>query len=475
MYPYKENLGYPQVMTPVFNPFVPTPCVESLLRKTEDGYVKPWLASGWEWSDDFSSITLSLQKGVKFHDGTDFNAEAVKIGEDILREGIPTEIAAFSSVEVLDDYTIRFNLSEISNEAIYEFTLKVGQAAAISPTAVGKYGADYNITHPVGTGPFTFVNYTKDVGVKYTKNNNYWIAGQPYLDNVEYIYIADPVTGKTAFLAGEGNAYGTIEPVDAYELQQKGDFEITIAPATVLSLIGDSAHQDSPFAKLEVRQAVSYAIDNQSIVDGIGYGFLEASTQHAYPGHAMYNEDIEGYPYNPEKARELLTAAGYPNGFDTTITYDTGMGYDTTVVAIQRYLSDVGIEVELKPVTPARKSELAKIGWDGLLIYRPYMAVGYPAQKTMLYYLSENAVYNVSAIRPTDIEDMLAKSLSDTNEADISKDLKDLNSLIIDKYCLINPLYVLPALGAFYPEVQDAQMWDPWQEVWTPEKAWLKK
>jgi ABC-type transport system substrate-binding protein len=445
------------------------------LAKDENGGVKPWLVSSWQWTDDRTALILTLNEGIKFHDGTDFNAYSVKYGLDLLREGWPAQIAAFSSVEVVDEYTVRMNLSTISNEALFELAILLGNCGGVSPTAIQTYGRDYMVTHPVGTGPFEFVSYSKDVGVKFTRFDNYWQEGKPYLDSVEYIYIDDPVTAKASFLAGEADAIGAIEPIDASELSKVGKFNLTTAPSTILSLISDASHSYSPFAKLEVRQAVSYAIDNKAIVDAIGYGYLEPAYQYSYPGQPMYDPNIVGYPYNPEKAKELLAAAGYPDGFDTTITYDTGMGYDTTMVAVQRYLADVGIRAELQPVTGAKKSALQRSGWDGLLIFRPYLAIGYPIQKHLLSGLSERAKNYVSILHVPEIESMIDKSLAETTDAAMAKDLQEVNRLITDEYCIVNPLYVLPAIGATYPYVQDAQLWDPWQEVWTPDKAWIKK
>jgi ABC-type transport system substrate-binding protein len=247
-------------------------------------------------------------------------------------------------------------------------------------------------------------------------------------------------------------------------------------PWTIISLVGDSAHADSPFSKLEVRQAVSAAIDNKAISDALGYGYTQPAYQHAYSTSYMYDPSITGIKFDPAKAKQLLATAGYPTGFKTTIWYTMGMGYDSYFTSVQKYLSDVGIQAELQPVTSARIYELGTKGWqNGLLLYNPYMATGYPPAKTITYYLSKGAALNVSVMHPDDIETALANSLSVTEQADITKYTQEMNKLITDKYCLVNYLYYLPVLGAQYPSVQGANIWNPWREIWHPENAWLKK
>ena len=381
-----ENLGSPASVSPRLNPFAPYPCVEHLVHWDEKGLLVPFLATGWKWSPDYKALTLTLQKGVKFHDGTDFNAAAAKFCLDLVVNSAKAELRSVSSVEVVDDYTIKINLKQFDNTVLVDLGTVSG--LMISPTAYQKNGEQYSIFHPVATGAFKFVNYTKDVSLKYEKFKDYWQKGKPYFDTVETLYMADPTTAKASFLAGEGDAI-VCSPLVGDELKKKG-FRIAAAPTTLMSLAGDSSHPDSPFAKLEVRQAVSYAVDVKTIVDAIGYGFAKPANQVAYPGLWSYNPNVTGYSFNPQKAKQLLTAAGYPNGFNTTITYQTGDDLiNSTCQAAQRYLNDVGIKVQLDPVAPPKFTQVMQQGWkNSMVACNPQFPIGYSPLNTLSKNLS---------------------------------------------------------------------------------------
>ena len=165
------------------------------------GLPVPWLATGWKIAKDLRSITFTLRKGVKFHDGTDFNAEAVKWNLDRYRTSTNTELKSVESVEVLDPFTVKLNLSKWSSTLIDNFTMHAGMM--ISPTSFQKNGADWAKTHPVGTGPFKLAYWQRDTSVKFEKFPGYWQKGKPYLDGVEWVIIADMVTRTMAFKKGE--------------------------------------------------------------------------------------------------------------------------------------------------------------------------------------------------------------------------------------------------------------------------------
>jgi peptide/nickel transport system substrate-binding protein len=476
IYSTKDNMGYPPRAVPSWNPFIPYPCVESLMRKGVDGSPEPWMATGWKYSDDRKTLIVSLRQGVKFHDGTDWNAEAAKFGLDRLKASGQPEMDSFSSVDVVDNNTLRFNLSGWSFIAVNELYGKAGQTGLISPTAVKTYGEDWAISHGVGTGPFKQSWFTRDVGVKYEKFDGYWMKGRPYLNSVEFSFQADPVTAKASFMAGEADIFVGMQPVDANTLKQAGKYTMVNCPQSAFGMVADSVNTDSPYYKLEVRQAVSYAIDNASIASALGYGYWQPTNQLGFPGNYMYNPNIVGYPYNPAKAKELLAKAGYPTGFKTAIIFQAGLGYDSIFTAVQRYLADVGIQAELQPANAANYQTIGQKGWkNALYSFLPYMANGYPPPKTVNFYFSPRTPRGVSSLHPDEVETLLGKTLSETELSAVIKDSQEMNRLIIDKYCTFNPLLVLQNIGSYYPYVQDIQMFSTWQEAWKPEAAWLKK
>jgi ABC-type transport system substrate-binding protein len=469
-------MGWPPTTVPSFNPFIPHPAVESLISEDEQGNPIPLLASGWKYSDDRTQLTFTLNKGIKFHDGTDFNAASVKWDLDALKESGQPEMAAVESIDVIDPYTVRLNLSSYSFVALNDLYGKAGDVCSISPTAIKNNGVDWATSHAVGTGPFKMTKFTRSVGVEFERFTDYWQEGKPYLDAIQTTFQPDLVTGKAAFLAGEADIFAGIAPADAADIVKTGKGVITTSPSSAFGMISDSSNPDSPFYKLEVRQAVSYAIDNQAICTALGYGYWEPTNQLGFENNQLYNPDVVGYPYNPEKARELLAAAGYPDGFDTSIIYMADKGFDNIFVAVQRFLSEVGIRAELKPAAGPAYQTYGANGWENALFQmKPYMAVGYPAAKTIDYYFSATTPRGKSALHPDEVEQVKLKAFSSTTLDEYLMYCQEMNKLIIDKYCTFNPLFVIPNIAAKYPYAQGDEIFTIWQEVWRPQNAWLDK
>jgi peptide/nickel transport system substrate-binding protein len=469
-------MGLPQQPLPGWNPFIPRCAVETILDEDEQGNPIPLLATGWEWSDDFKSLTLTLQQGIKFHDGTDFNAASVKWGLDSIKESQPAEIAYLETVDVIDNYTVRLNYSQYTSIALNDLYSKAGNAAAISPTAVQTNGSDWAITHAIGTGPFIQESFTRSVGVSYVKNPDYWQEGKPYLDRINWSFQSDPITAGASFQAGEGDVFAGIPTVDAENLAQKNKYVITDVAFSPFGLFSDSSNPASPFNKIEVRQAVSYAIDNETIAASLGHGYWEATNQASFPGNISYNPDIVGYPYNPEKAKELLATAGYPDGFETNIWFQTGAGYENLFTAVQGYLSEVGIKAQLQPISNAKVKEMGQKGWEGgMIAVPPYLATGYPPVKTYINIMSKASTRAISSLHPDEIEDMLSKALAETDQSAYIKDLQEINRLYIDKYCTFTPLVKMSYVAASYPYVKDAEIFTHWREIWNPAGTWLDK
>jgi peptide/nickel transport system substrate-binding protein len=472
----RENLGYPSSPMPRFNPFLPYPCVELLLRLDEQGLPVPWLATDYKWSTDYKSLTLSLRKGVKFHDGTDFNAAAVKNNLDrFLPPSTRPELVNVSSIDVVDDYTVRLNCK------VYDALVPVNLAAVpgcmVSPTSMQKNGQDWSVLHPVGTGPFKLDNYTRDVSLKLVKNNDYWQQGKPYLDRLTINFIADPVTAKASFLAGEGQVITSLNSMDASQYKKTGKYNIVSCQQSVAGVAFDSAHTDSPFGNLKVRQAVSYAIDSKSIVDAVGYGIMTVANQIANSKDWAYNPNVAGYPYNPQKAKQLLTEAGFPNGFNTKLTYATGNAdLEALMLAIQRNLNDVGIKVEMDPVAAAKYSQVITGGWqNGMVAYTGFIDVGYPTLNTFLLNLQKRSANYVSFLRPDDLQAAVEAGATEPNQDKLTAIVYNLQSLLIDKYCIVKPVAITYRNAGSYPAVHDVRIFEPWAVHWKPENVWLSK
>lgn len=470
-----DNLGDP-VARPMSSTSVRVTyaAIETLLRYDEKGVPSPWLATGWKISSDFKSITFNLRKGVKFHDGTDFNAEAVKWNLDRYRTSTNPELKDVQSVEVVDAYTVKLNLSKWTSTLLDNFTVHAGMM--ISPTSFQKNGPEWAKTHPIGTGPFKFVSWQRDSGVKFEKFMGYWQKGKPYLDGIEWIFIADTTSRTMAFKKGEVNVLLILEPQDVKELEKERKYYFSKGGLSGLNICiaGDSGHSDSPFADVRVRQAIEHAIDKKALVDTLTLGYGTVCNQYAYPGTWGLNPSVKGYPYDPDRAKRLLAEAGYPNGFKTTLYTPNWGNYVYPPPAIQQYLSQVGVTVDIEPVNQGRHQQLLRGGWRGILVQHTPMILP-DALSNLVTHASAKSYLKGSIAYCDDYEALLEKALAAPDFETKKKLTWEAQKLLIDKYALLNFLYTMPRMNAFYNNVHDTGIGVTTDTQWTPENAWIAK
>ncbi|MFZ2102325.1 MAG: ABC transporter substrate-binding protein [Oricola sp.] len=320
---------------------------EGLTRITSNGSVAPALAESWTLSDDGLVYTFKLHSGVKFHDGTALDAGDVVFSLDRARADDSTNaqkglFAAIDKVEAVDDLTVKVTLKQPAGAFLWN--MGWGDAVIVAPESAGT-----NKESPVGTGPFKLDNWAKGSAITIVRNPDYW--GDPVaLDKATFRIIADPAAATAALLAGDVQAFPNFpapEAVPQFQADSRFTVEIgTTEGETILS----TNNGRKPFDDLKVRQAIAHAIDRQAIIDGAMFGFGTQIGSHFAPHNPAYVELVETYPYDPEKAKELLAEAGYPNGFKATLklpppSYARRGG---EIVAAQ--LREVGIDLEIIPV-----------------------------------------------------------------------------------------------------------------------------
>jgi peptide/nickel transport system substrate-binding protein len=351
------NLGYP----PGGSTDVTT--LERLCISDVKAEMQPNLAESWDINVANKTFTWHVRKGVKFTDGTVFDAKALKWNfEKYTAGGRMYYGEVIKSYDIVDDYTLRMNLTSINNQMLFNW----GMIAMMSPTAFEKNGEEWCRLNPVSTASFTLSEYKRDSVMKMVKNPNYWMQGLPYLDRLEMLVIPDNMVASAMMQTGDADIWYTTAQF-AVELDKKG-FKITWETGGVLDTIAfDSKKADSVFANKLVREAVEYAIDRPALANKIGYGVYEPATQMERKGLAGYNEGFDPRPYNPAKARELLKQAGYPNGFKTTLM--TNAARTDTATAVKAYLAAVGIDVTVDIADQSRYIATAyRNGWKGMAL-----------------------------------------------------------------------------------------------------------
>jgi peptide/nickel transport system substrate-binding protein len=247
--------GYPPKIVGPDRDYCP-PFFDRLLTIDNKGAYQPQLATSWEVAPDGLAITFKLRQGVKFHDGTTFDAAAVKFNFDALIPPNPVILDGVKSIEVVDPATVKVNLAKNNNLILYQIASNY-ECYIASPTAIQTKGVDWATLNPVGTGPFKFVSYERNVGMKFAKNADYWNKPFPYLDAIQINTVTDPMTQLTSFKAGEANAIYDAVPTSAAQLRDQG-WPLLIAPGALYALSFD-AKNSKELGNPLVRQAMEYA------------------------------------------------------------------------------------------------------------------------------------------------------------------------------------------------------------------------
>lgn len=468
------NIGYPADQRVSSNLYFVQPVFETLGRYDETGKITPWLTESWQTDPKMKTITIKLKKGIKFHDNTDFNSEAVKWNIEEYQKAKRAEVNGIQSIDVIDENTVRLNLVEWNNSLLESVAYYVKMA---SPTAITKNGKEWANNNPVGTGPFKFVSWEKDVSLKFKKNENYWQNGKPYLDAIEYSLIYDRNTAAIEFKSGKADVFTQMNADDYIELEKSGKYvtrsDEKIAGALVgVGLMFDSANPDSPFANVKVRQAAMHAVDSKAIADSVLRGLAVPTNQWNNSSHQYYNPDVKGFPYDPEKAKQLLAEAGYPNGFKTKITTDAPRVQEMT--AIQSYLAKVGIDAQVISVDTPKWVALIGDKWDGMVMSYRVLSPSTIVQMNRL--LSKDAaLYAKSIIHPDKVEKLLADARTAPDFESSKKAVLELQKVVFDEYAISFPTFSLINGIAFTPKVQNLGMFTTNALDWNPEDTWMKK
>jgi peptide/nickel transport system substrate-binding protein len=438
------SIGWPSDQIAPDDYYQRVPAIETLVRFNEDtGVPSAFLAESVVEDPEALTVTFYLRQGVLFHDGTDFNADACIWNFEQIRASANLSASWFwaTDIEKVDDYTVRVHFSQWDNTFLSNMAYDSGM---ISPTAYEENGLDWVRDNAVGTGPFKQVSFQRDVQKVFERFDDYWQEGKPYLDRIEINIIADPTVQVASFLNGDNDIITYLNPTDAKNLEGQPGVVITQGNSMgdTFSLVGDSAHPDSPFANLKVRQAVSYAINREAIADFIYQGYASPTFQMNSPASKSYNPDVVGYPYDPDKAIALLAETEYAGGFNTTLWCRSDQILRDMFTAVQGYLADVGIIADLQVVNVGKYQEMyfatgwsdgmfaadfvigSDIGIFGNYMFSVYSPLGMPQSMTHPEEVDESIWLTTTA---PDFETKKAQSWN-------------LQYLLTDKYCLYTPI-----------------------------------
>jgi len=432
--------------------FYAWPSVEPLLIQDVNKNFVPWLAERFEIAADSSSVTFYLRHGIKFHDGTDFTSEAVKVVIDIARSHTGyTQGHKWQSPVIIDDYTVRLDFVD----GKWDWDAFSGLAGwwgmwMFSPTYLQTNDAEYKKTHMIGTGPFIFKEYKRDQIVIYDRNPDYW-RGAPYFEGIDYQIIPDPTTQLLAYKAGELTTLA-VQLKDVQRLKDEG-FSVLESNDVVIAscVVPSSKDPNSPLNKLAVRQAVQYAIDQDTLIAGLTYG-LGHPTQQEMALPPYRNDSVVGYPYNPAEARRLLEENGYGTGLTLTLSYSEGFGSADLPLAIKDMFSEVGINIEFNKVSYLASFDLIfGSGWpDGFMLSGSFLGDRFDPGFTEGMFMQPGAW--VSTLQPQEVLDLLAQAASEPDSVARAAIFQQISKLKTD-LCLNQYMYWTPGFTSISPFV----------------------
>lgn len=324
--------------------------LEGLVRFDSAGEIVPALAESWTTSEDGLTWTFAVREGVSFHDGTPLTLEDVvaKFERALDPDSGHTHPEYYEMIdEVQADegaHAVVFELSRPSSSLLYN----LARPDSIIPPAAS---AETQRSQPIGTGPFRFASYREGSEVRLEAFDGYYLDDLPYLDAVTFRIIGDPNTRFAALQAGDVDLIGTaLAPEHFRQAQDDPALKGTEGTATTeITLAMNNARE--PLSDLRVRQAITHAIDKTAIVEGAMFGLGTVIGTHMSPAEPYYVDLTDTYPYDPERARELLADAGFENGF--TISFELPEPYNIerrSGLVIAQQLAEVGIEVDVSVV-----------------------------------------------------------------------------------------------------------------------------
>jgi peptide/nickel transport system substrate-binding protein len=325
---------------------------DTLVRRDADLNLKPGLALSWRLVDP-TTWEFKLRTGVKFHDGEPFNAEVVKFSFDRMLDPKTHWPGAgglrlIKSVTVVDDSTVRIT-TERPWPDMPRFLGYYGMI--VPPGYLSQNGPDALVRHPVGTGPYRFVRWVKDDRVELEANPTYW-GGRPRISHVIIRTIPTDAARVAELLAGSVQLINLIPPELFSPLQISPKTRLVIGKSlSVFFVIYNLVNipKDKPLADPRVRQALNYAINRQAILASVMHNVGTPVATFCSEVMEACDTSVPPFPYNPDRARALLREAGYPNGFDFTISGTSGTypGDRDIVLAVADQLNHVGVRTHV--------------------------------------------------------------------------------------------------------------------------------
>jgi peptide/nickel transport system substrate-binding protein len=429
---------------------------EPLLTLDTNLGIKPGLAESWQLVDA-KTLVFKLRRGVRFHDGTDFNAEAAKFNFNRMKTEPKSvrkgETASIDTVDVVDAYTIRMNLKR--PDAALPATLTDRAGMMVSPKAIGERGAELerNATG-AGTGPFQFVEWVKDDHLLIKRNDNYWNKqGGPYLDQIRYRPIPDDTVKLQSLQAGEIHVMDYVQPRDVAAVKADKNVVVLDVPS-LADFAYQLNHTRPPFDVKALRQAVALSLDLEQIVKGVWLNVGVPANGPIPPTSWAYDRSISFIKRDLARVKAKLAEGGKPGGFTFTMTTNNIPINVQEAEVIQAQLAEAGITMKIKLVDSAtllsdgnsKSFEMISYQWSG----RPD-----PDGNTYQFFrTTPGTSLNWSGISNKEIDAILDKSREASTQAERKRLFSQLTRLLQEELPMVFIVHPIEP-KAFSPRVQN--------------------
>jgi peptide/nickel transport system substrate-binding protein len=447
--------------------YLTIPFIETLFIETPTGEILPALAESYKLDEENLELRVKVREGIKFHDGSDFNAEVAVWNLQQSFDHGGNLNTAITSIEQRGDYEFALVFDSWQNNLVSGIAQRPN--AMISKEAFEKNGIEWARDNPVGTGPFVFQEYVKSGYIKTVRNENYWKEGLPYLDGMDIEFIRDTMTQNIALQATGEQRIDSLGSTNAEQISMFRDMGYNVISQSIgtLVLVPSSANEDSPLADRDVRLALSFALDRDAICAGRGFGILNPAYQTVGDGYKARLPDSDGLPgFDPDRAKELLAQAGYPDGFKTTLIAQPGMADRDVVVAIQGQLAAIGIQAEVEFPDSGGYTSMRSGGWEGILVQSHRSLPVIEGTFTLIY--STNTNLYSSMWKPDELEEQIQTAAGTFDDGSA---IRTVHKTILDNI-LVVPIFYLYESTINRPYIEKADWQDYGPQV-QPEYTWF--
>ena len=450
---------------------------ETLVNKIPGGDFVPGLATKWEISEDGKAYTFHLRKGIKFHDGTPFNAEAVKanferiVAPETKSEQAVDYIGPYESTEVVDEHTVVLHLK--SPFAALLSGLSSGHLAMVSPTAAAKWGPDEFQDHLIGTGPFIFKEWKRKEHIRLERNPDYWGGpelfahhGPAYLDAVVFKFVQEAGVRSGTIETNEIQVAQDIPSVDVPKLKDNPNVEVLIQPASGTGVVCLFNMSKEPTSDLKVRQALNYAIDQKAIATILYKGLQSPNYGPLTPNTTCYWAGAEKmYPFDQEKAKALLKEAGWTDtngdgvvdkdGKPMVLQFPTHGGfplYRDPVPIIKAQLAEVGVDVNIMNNAVPAWLEAGRTGNQhiGIVDWRDPDP---DFDLRSMFHSSNKGAFAWNWHQNAKLDDLLIQGMVTSDQAKRCQIYEEIQKIIMDD-AMIKPINMLSAIVGVRKEVK---------------------